>query len=149
MTYKGRIPFQEIPELLNCCDCLVFPSFFEGFGQVILEAMASGLPVIATDEVSKPITAPASLICLSSTLSWKDLFRSYITFSTSLPLDNLHIARSSGLGIVLSFRLGKEQFRTRFENFLFRNSGANLRIKSSGENAIPVMNLFRESTRSS
>jgi starch synthase len=53
-SYKGKIPYREIPELLDECDCLVFPSFFEGFGQVILEAMAAGLPVITTDATAGP-----------------------------------------------------------------------------------------------
>jgi Glycosyltransferase len=35
-------------------DVLVLPSLFEGFGLVILEAMAQGLPVITTDHTAGP-----------------------------------------------------------------------------------------------
>lgn len=35
-------------------DVFVFPSFFEGFAQVILEAMASGLPVLSTSATAAP-----------------------------------------------------------------------------------------------
>lgn len=54
MTYWGRLPHQEIPNLLSECGGLIFPSFYEGFGQVILEAMASGLPVITTEATAGP-----------------------------------------------------------------------------------------------
>ncbi len=35
-------------------DVLVFPSLFEGFGLVILEAMSRGLPVVATAHTAGP-----------------------------------------------------------------------------------------------
>ena len=46
------IPWLETPELvglLRQADALVFPSMAEGFGLPVLEAMASGVPVIASD----------------------------------------------------------------------------------------------------
>jgi glycosyltransferase involved in cell wall biosynthesis len=39
----------DVPELLRAFDCFVLPSLAEGISNTILEAMASGLPVIATD----------------------------------------------------------------------------------------------------
>ena len=39
----------RIAELLNCVDVYVQPSFYEGFSNTILEAMACGIPVVATD----------------------------------------------------------------------------------------------------
>jgi starch synthase len=44
----------ELRERYRGADLLVFPSFFEGFGLVILEAMACGLPVIATNATAGP-----------------------------------------------------------------------------------------------
>ncbi len=48
IDYVGKIPHKNLAEFLQKVDILVFPSFFEGFGLVILEAMASGIPVITT-----------------------------------------------------------------------------------------------------
>ena len=39
----------DIPEILRGLDCFVLPSLAEGISNTVLEAMASGLPVIATD----------------------------------------------------------------------------------------------------
>jgi glycosyltransferase involved in cell wall biosynthesis len=39
----------DIPELLSILDIFVFPTFFEGMSNALMEAMASGLPIIATD----------------------------------------------------------------------------------------------------
>jgi glycosyltransferase involved in cell wall biosynthesis len=50
----GATPHREIPGLLRQCDVFVFPSYFEGFGLVLLEAMASGLAVITTTATAGP-----------------------------------------------------------------------------------------------
>ena len=38
----------DIPEILRGLDCFVLPSLAEGISNTILEAMASGLPIVAT-----------------------------------------------------------------------------------------------------
>jgi glycosyltransferase involved in cell wall biosynthesis len=48
VTFLGRLPREDIPDIYPACDVLVVPSVFEPFGNVALEAMASGLPVIGT-----------------------------------------------------------------------------------------------------
>jgi len=43
------LPFTDrLEELHACADALVFPSYYDTFGSVPLEAMASGLPVVVT-----------------------------------------------------------------------------------------------------
>ena len=45
----GNISDDLLPDLYNAGDVLAFPSVKEGWGLVVLEAMASGLPVVASD----------------------------------------------------------------------------------------------------
>jgi glycosyltransferase involved in cell wall biosynthesis len=39
----------DVPEVMRGFDCFVLPSLAEGISNTILEAMATGLPVVATD----------------------------------------------------------------------------------------------------
>lgn len=56
----GSIHPQERNALFAQADVFVFPSYFEGFAQVIIEAMACGLPVITTTHTVGPeIIRPA------------------------------------------------------------------------------------------
>lgn len=48
ITLMGARPRQAIAEEMKRCDCFVLPSHHETFGVAYIEALASGLPVIAT-----------------------------------------------------------------------------------------------------
>lgn len=58
----GRVAHRELPSIYAKADVLVLPSIVEGFSLVLLEALAAGLPIIAT-----PNTGATDLL-VSSTL---------------------------------------------------------------------------------
>jgi N-acetyl-alpha-D-glucosaminyl L-malate synthase BshA len=49
VKFVGKVPNEEVPEYMAASDVFVLPSLSEGFGIVNLEAMASGLPIVATN----------------------------------------------------------------------------------------------------
>jgi glycogen(starch) synthase len=45
---RGFVPHAQVPAVLASLDVLVLPSAYEELGSVLIEAMAAGLPVVAT-----------------------------------------------------------------------------------------------------
>ncbi|MGH7903403.1 MAG: glycosyltransferase family 4 protein [Candidatus Dormibacteraceae bacterium] len=50
----GEVAAADLPLLYNLAACLAHPAWYEGFGLTALEAMACGVPVIASDRASLP-----------------------------------------------------------------------------------------------
>jgi glycosyltransferase involved in cell wall biosynthesis len=55
--FTGFVSDNDLLELYNACDCFVFPSFYEGFGLPILEAMACGRAVACSNTSAMPEVA--------------------------------------------------------------------------------------------
>ena len=57
------LDYQELPLIISGAVALVFPTFWEGFGLPVLEAMACGTPVITSNLASLPeITGDAAIL---------------------------------------------------------------------------------------
>jgi alpha-1,3-rhamnosyl/mannosyltransferase len=66
--YGGRILHLDyvdrasLPELYRCADAMLFPSWMEGFGLPLLEAMACGAPVVTSGRSAMPeVAGPAAV----------------------------------------------------------------------------------------
>jgi glycosyltransferase involved in cell wall biosynthesis len=63
VKWLNYLSYQELPEVISNAVALVFPTFWEGFGLPVLEAMACGTPVITSNLASLPeITADAAIL---------------------------------------------------------------------------------------
>ncbi|EPL8003122.1 glycosyltransferase family 4 protein [Klebsiella aerogenes] len=52
VVFTGFVKTEELPELYRGAEGLIFVSFYEGFGLPVIEAMASGIPVITSKTTS-------------------------------------------------------------------------------------------------
>ena len=54
VDWRGRVPAEQMPELVANADVLVYPSLYEGFGFPALEAMLARTPVVASNATCLP-----------------------------------------------------------------------------------------------
>ncbi|MGH2543804.1 MAG: glycosyltransferase family 4 protein [Ardenticatenaceae bacterium] len=63
VRFTGYVPEAVLPDLYGGARCFVFPSLYEGFGLPVLEALACGAPVVASDRTSIPeVTGDAAIL---------------------------------------------------------------------------------------
>jgi glycosyltransferase involved in cell wall biosynthesis len=54
MHMHGQVRYEDVPRFLNSLDVFVFPTLGEGFGLPVCEAMACGVPVVASNVTTMP-----------------------------------------------------------------------------------------------
>lgn len=66
---------KDIPDILSACDTFVFPSFYEGMPNTVIEAQAVGLPCIISDRITREadITGLVNYLKLDDIDEWTDM----------------------------------------------------------------------------
>lgn len=63
ITYNN-VSEEQLNMIYNACDVLLIPSSSEGFGFPVIEAFATGLPVVASDiDIFREITRGSAILC--------------------------------------------------------------------------------------
>jgi glycosyltransferase involved in cell wall biosynthesis len=65
VVFVGGVPLEETVQFYRAADVFVYPSFNETFGLPILEAMASGCPVVTSDTSAMPETAGGAAVLVN------------------------------------------------------------------------------------
>jgi alpha-1,3-rhamnosyl/mannosyltransferase len=65
VRYLGYVPEPDLPGLFRGATMLVYPSYYEGFGLPVAQAMAAGIPVIASDRACLPEVVGDAGLCIN------------------------------------------------------------------------------------
>jgi glycosyltransferase involved in cell wall biosynthesis len=111
----GRVPAADRNGLLSMAEAMVFPSQYEGFGAPLIEAMALGSPVIASDSTCIPaILDGAGLVLPLARDLWADALdrvaRDRATMiAAGLRRAEAFTARKSGEALALAYAAALER----------------------------------------
>ncbi len=103
--FIGRIEHKDVPLALRAFDCFVHPSFREGLSMAILEAMASGLPVITTnaDGVSEIFETNLRIGDTVRPMDHEALFASMLEFRTMSPYQLMDMGKNARKHVAKNF----------------------------------------------
>ena len=91
--------YEKIEELYQVMDVFVFPSRFEGFGRVLLEAQCSGLKCISSDQVPSDVKVTSNVVFLSldNFSEWVDWIKAVTPYNRE---DMSECIKESGFDII-------------------------------------------------
>lgn len=58
----GYVSYEDLPAIFSAATIFAYPSLYEGFGMPVLEAMASGTPVVTSNVASMPEVAAGAAV---------------------------------------------------------------------------------------
>jgi glycosyltransferase involved in cell wall biosynthesis len=91
VVFTGRLDQQDLRNALGAALGLVYPSYFEGFGIPVAEAMKCGVPVVAANATSLPeVAGEAAVYC--DPFDVADIARAMRTLVNDAPLRERLIA---------------------------------------------------------
>jgi alpha-1,3-rhamnosyl/mannosyltransferase len=111
----GRVADADRNGLLRMAAAMVFPSKYEGFGAPLIEAMALGCPIVASDSTCIPdVVDGAGLVLPLSTDAWADaldrVMRERATMvAAGLQRAGAFTARASGVALAAVYAAALER----------------------------------------
>lgn len=120
----GSVPYQQMPSVYRDADILLFPTAREGFGLAAAEAMACGLPVVATNCSSLPELIDDEKGGFLCPLGDVDYFANKINLLAENPQLRREMAEYNREKIEKMFTLDRmiSQYKDLFEETLSNNS---------------------------
>ncbi|MGN1294800.1 MAG: glycosyltransferase [Bacilli bacterium] len=77
----------DVPDLLANCDLFIFPSIFEGLGIVLIEAQASGLDCLVSENVPKLVNLGKCSFLPLKIENWVNTINEYMNVKEKMKID--------------------------------------------------------------
>ena len=91
VRFLGDKERPEVEEYMAMGSCMIFPSYSEGMGLVVLEALSVGLPVIASDLEALREFAEGELVPAGDVEKWREAIERFILTGRASPLSPKNI----------------------------------------------------------
>lgn len=111
------VPYNELPDLYSGADIFAYVSLYEGFGLPMIEAMACGTPVIASNSTSLPEVAGNAALLVSAE-SEEDIARGMLEVTSDRELRSKLVQRGFNRITTYSWDAAAKKMLDKFYNVM-------------------------------
>ena len=120
LQLRGFTPEDELPQLYSNALACLYPSYYEGFGLPVLEAMQCGAAVIASNDpaIAEVTGGAAILVGAHDPRAWVETLRGIVAEPHRLAqLRSSALARATGFTWTKTARLTREVYEQALQRF--------------------------------